>query len=161
MLKAGDIAPDFDVPASDGRRIRLADLRGRPVVLYFFPKAFTPSCTTEVIGFRDNYPELTRLGAEVLGVSTDGLDTQCRFATRHEVGFPLIGDEDRRICRAYGVLWALLPLAKRVTFVIDEEGVIERVLHHEFQVSKHLDGVVQQLEQRRTGRPPKGPRGSG
>jgi peroxiredoxin len=153
VLKAGDIAPDFAAAATDGRRVRLADLRGRPVVLYFFPKAFTPNCTTETIRFRDNYPELRELGAEVLGVSTDGLDTQCRFATRHQVTFPLIGDADRRICRDYGVLWALIPLAKRVTFVIDENGVIERVLHHEFQVSKHLDGVVQQLEQRVPARP--------
>jgi thioredoxin-dependent peroxiredoxin len=148
VLKAGDIAPDFQATTSDGRSLRLSDLRGRPVVLYFFPKAFTPNCTTEAIRFRDNYPEIRELGAEVLGISTDGLDTQCRFATRHEVGFPLIGDEDRRICRDYGVLWALIPLAKRVTFVIDEQGMIERVLHHEFQVSKHLDGVLQQLEQR-------------
>jgi thioredoxin-dependent peroxiredoxin len=154
VLKAGDTAPDFEAGTSDGRRVRLSDLRGRPVVLYFFPKAFTPNCTTETIRFRDNYPELRRLGAEVLGVSTDGLDTQCRFATRHQVAFPLIGDEDRRICRNYGVLWALIPVAKRVTFVIDEAGVIERVLHHEFQVSKHLDGVVQQLERRVCVKPP-------
>jgi peroxiredoxin len=160
VLKAGDIAPDFDAPLSDGRRIRLTDLRGRPVVLYFFPKAFTPNCTTEAIRFRDSCPELTRLGAHLLGVSTDELDTQCRFATRHEIGFPLIGDQDRRICRAYGVLWLLIPLAKRVTFVIDEAGVIQRVIHHEFQVSKHLDGVVQEL-QCMTGRRPKGSRGSG
>lgn len=156
MLKAGDTAPDFDALASDGRRIRLSALRGHPVVLYFFPKAFTPNCTAEAIRFRDNYPELRRLGAEVLGISTDGLDTQCRFATRHQVTFPLIGDADRRICRDYGVLWALIPLAKRVTFMIDEKGVIERVLHHEFQVSKHLDGVLQQLEQRMSGKPPGG-----
>ena len=148
MLKVGDAAPDFEAVTSDGRRIRLSDLRGRPVVLYFFPKAFTPICTTETIRFRDNYAELQRFGAEVIGISTDGLDTQCRFAMRHEVTFPLIGDDDRRICREYGVLWALIPLAKRVTFVVDEQGLIERVLHHEFQVSKHLDGVVQQLARR-------------
>lgn len=156
MLKVGDAAPDFEAVTSDGRRIRLSDLRGRPVVLYFFPKAFTPNCTTETIRFRDNYAELQRFGAEVLGISTDGLDTQCRFATRHEVTFPLIGDDDRHICREYGVLWALIPLAKRVTFVVDEQGVIERVLHHEFQVSKHLDGVVQQLERRAPLKPGKG-----
>jgi thioredoxin-dependent peroxiredoxin len=148
VLKVGDHAPDFEARASDGRHIRLSDLRGRPVVVYFFPKAFTPNCTREAMRFRDNYPELKGLGAEVLGISTDGLDTQCRFATRHEVTFPLIGDDDRTICRDYGVLWSLIPLAKRVTFVIDERGEIELVLHHEFQISKHLDGVLRHFEQR-------------
>lgn len=148
MLDVGATAPDFESEAFDGRRVRLKQLRGRPVVLYFFPKAFTPLCTVETRRFRDNYPELTAMGAEVVGISTDTFATQCEFAQRQEVSFPLLADPDRRISAAYGVLWPLLSRAQRVTFVISETGIIELVLWHEFQVSKHLDEVLLYLRKR-------------
>ena len=142
------MAPDFESDSFDGRKIRLSDLRGRPVVLYFFPKAFTPICTIETSRFRDNYSELSALGAEVIGVSTDRLDTQCEFGRRQQVNFPLLADPERRIATDYGVLWPLLPRARRVTFVIGETRLIELVVWHEFQVSKHLDGVLLHLKKR-------------
>lgn len=142
MLSPGDLVPPFEGQASDGRRVTLASLRGQPVVVYFFFKAFTPNCTVETKGFRDNYPELRGLGVEVVGVSTDSLATQCDFAEANAVSFPMIADSDKRIGRAFGVLWPILGLAKRVTFVIDEVGVIRHVFHHEVQISKHLDDVL-------------------
>lgn len=148
MLEVGAIAPELEGESFDGKRIRLRDLRGRPVVLYFFPKAFTPLCTMETRRFRDNYPDLTALGAEVIGISTDSLATQCDFAQRQEVSFPLLADPNRSISTAYGVLWPLVPRARRVTFVIGETGTIELVLWHEFQVSKHLDEVLRHLQKR-------------
>jgi peroxiredoxin Q/BCP len=151
VLEVGTKAPDFDAESFDGRRIRLSELRGKPVVLYFFPKAFTPICTVETARFRDNYAELVALGAEVIGVSTDRLDRQCDFGRRQQVTFPLLADPDRRICQAYGVLWPLYPKARRITYIIGDTGVIERVLWHEFQVSKHLDGVLQHLSARARG----------
>lgn len=150
MLDVGALAPDFEAESSAGRKIRLADLRGRPVVLYFFPKAFTPVCTVETARFRDNYPDLTALGAEVIGVSPDPLEIQCEFGRRHQVEFPLLADPERRIASAYGVLWPVVPRARRVTFIIGETGVIERVLWHELHVSKHLEGVLEHLKQRQT-----------
>jgi thioredoxin-dependent peroxiredoxin len=148
VLDVGAVAPDFEAESFDGRQIRLRDLRGRPVVLYFFPKAFTPICTVETGRFRDNYPDIAGLGAEVVGVSTDRLDTQCEFGRRQQVNFPLLADPDRRISLAYGVLWPIVPRARRVTFIIGETGIIERVLWHEFQVSKHLDEVFLHLRKR-------------
>lgn len=142
MLASGTPAPALEADSSDGRRVSLASLRGRIVVVYFFPKAFTPSCTIETKGFRDNYPELRELGAEVVGVSTDSLATQCDFAKAHDVSFPMVGDADKRIARAFGVLWPLVGVAKRVTFVIDGGGIVRHVFRHEIQVSKHLDDVL-------------------
>jgi peroxiredoxin Q/BCP len=149
MLKAGERAPDFTARATDGNTLRLSALRGRWVVLYFYPKAFTPGCTTETRLFRDNQRELSALGAQVVGVSLDNFETQCRFAGAESVTFPLVADEDKRISREYGVIWPLLSLDKRVTFVIDPEGMVRAVFRHEFQVVKHLDDVAGFLKKQR------------
>jgi peroxiredoxin Q/BCP len=149
MLKVGDVAPDFTAPASDGRTLKLSDLRGRAVVLYFYPRAFTAGCTVETVGFRDIYEDLKGLGAEVIGVSTDPLDTQCQFASKHGVGFPLVGDEDKKISESYGVLRRFLSTDRRITYVIDERGVVEAVFDHEILVTRHLSDVRSLLESRR------------
>jgi peroxiredoxin Q/BCP len=148
-LSVGEPAPDFQATTTDGKRVRLADYRGRHLVLYFFPKAFTPGCTTEAKRFRDNYPDIQALGADVLGVSIDSHDVQCRFAAQHETRFPMIGDADGAISRAYGVKRSLFPVAKRVTFLIDPQGCIAARFAHEFQVSKHLDDVLRFLQDAR------------
>jgi peroxiredoxin Q/BCP len=150
VLSVGTQAPDFEADASDGSRVSLAALRGSPLVLYFFPRSFTPICTRQAARFRDNHAELASLGAKVVGVSPDPLETQCEFGRSQSVQFPLLADPDRRICQAYGVVWSLLPRVRRVTFVIGETGRVELVLHHEFQISKHLDGVLQHLRKRAT-----------
>jgi peroxiredoxin len=149
MVKVGDPAPNFSARATSGEPVTLASLRGRPVVIYFFPKAFTMGCTVETRQFRDNYEELRRLGAEVIGISPDKFDQQCRFATDNKLPFPLVGDEDKRICEAYGVLWPLIKLPQRITFVVDEHGVIQAIFHHEVQISRHLDDVLHFLEKRK------------
>jgi len=141
LLAVGDEAPEFAATATDGRAVSLSALRGRKVVLYFYPKAFTPLCTKETIRFRDNYHDLHALGVEVIGISVDDPDTQCRFAERHQVRFPLLADTSKTISRAYGVLRSLLPFDRRVTYVVDEHGRIAAVFQHEFQVSRHLDDV--------------------
>jgi thioredoxin-dependent peroxiredoxin len=148
VLAVGAVAPEFEGESSDGRRVRLSELRGKAVVLYFFPKAFTPICTVETRRFRDNHADIEALGAEVVGVSTDDLQVQCEFGRKHAVNFPLLADPDRRIAGSYGVLWPLVPRARRVTFVIGEGGVVELVCWHEFQVSKHLDEVLNHLQKK-------------
>jgi peroxiredoxin Q/BCP len=150
MLKIGDHAPDFTAQSTSGETVSLRELRGRPVVVYFFPKAFTMGCTIETRQFRDNYEELRKLGAEVIGISADKFDTQCRFAGDNKLHFPLVGDEDKRICESFGVLWPLIKLPQRITFVIDEQGVVQAVFHHEVQISRHLDDVRRFLEKRAT-----------
>ncbi len=146
-VDVGDIAPSFESESTDGRRIRLSDYRGQYVVLYFFPKALSPGCTMQARRFRDNYPDLRELGAEVIGVSVDDHATQCEFTSREGVTFPMIGDHDERISRAYGARRSLLPFDKRVTFVIDPEGRVAAKFHHELQISKHLDDVMRFLRE--------------
>jgi peroxiredoxin len=146
MLKVGDPAPAFSVKTTDGRQISSGDLKGKYVVIYFFPKAFTPGCTKETHRFRDAYPDLRALGAEVLGISVDDHETQCKFANATAATFPMVGDGDKRISDLFGVVRPLLRFDKRVTFVIDPKGVIQGVFAHEFQVSKHLDDVLHLIE---------------
>ncbi len=146
MLRAGDQAPDFTATTSNGKQLTLSALRGRRVVLFFFPKAFTTGCTIETRRFRDHYSEIAALGAEVIGVSVDKEQTQCDFANKEGVPFPMIGDASREINRRYDVLWPLLSVSQRVTYVIGPDGRIELVLHHELLVHKHLDEVRRHLQ---------------
>ena len=148
MVKVGERAPDFNVMSTNGAYVSLAALKGKKVILYFYPKAFTPGCTAESRRFRDNYEDLKKLGAEVIGVSVDEHETQCDFAKRHELRFPLVADHDKAISRAYGVLWPGVRFDKRVTFVLDEQGVIAAVFRHEIQVLKHLDDVMRFLQKK-------------
>ena len=149
MLKVGDRAPDFTAAAQDGKTVKLSDLRGKRVVLFFFPKAFTRGCTIETRQFRDHYSELAALGAEVLGVSIDTTEKQCEFASSEGVPFPMIGDPSRGIGKSYDVLWPVLNVAQRVTYVIGPDGVVEAVFHHELMVGKHLEQVRAHLQQKR------------
>ncbi len=146
MLKVGQQAPAFDVTASDGKRLRLEDFRGKKnVVLYFYPRDFTRVCTAEACGFRDMYDDMVvSQDTEIIGVSLDSDDSHKRFATEHKVVFPLVADTDRSLARAYeaiGPLRGLLGIVKRVTFVIDKKGAIAAVLESELSADAHLNGV--------------------
>lgn len=145
MIQLGDHAPDFTATTTQGETIQLSKLRGKPVVLYFFPKAFTPGCSKQAEQFRDNYEELRELGAEVIGVSTDDHRTQCDFAGQKGVPFPMIGDEDGSIARKFDVFWPFFKMVRRVTFLIDPEGRIKGVYRHEIRVGKHVDQVLMAL----------------
>ena len=127
MLAVGEVAPDFTAPTETGQPLTLSSLRGRSVVLYFYPKANSPGCTAETCAFADHYSELQAAGYAVIGVSVDPVSSQKDFATRCEVQFPLVADTDRAIARAYGVL-GFLGFARRVTFFIGPDGVIQEIL---------------------------------
>jgi peroxiredoxin len=142
MLKVGDRAPAIDAMTSSGTRFVLAAQSGLCSVIYFFPKAFTPGCTVETKTFRDNHVELEIAGATVVGISTDDLATQCEFARSIKTPFPMIGDNDSSISRAYQVLWPIIGVAKRVTYVINNDQVIEAVFRHELDVKSHRDDVL-------------------
>lgn len=154
MLKVGDIAPHIDAFANDGRRFRLVEQATKLcTVIYFFPKAFTPGCTTETKRFRDNYGEIAMAGAALVGISTDDHDTQCRFAESLRAPFPMIGDHDKKISEAYGVLWPIIGRPKRVTFIVSPHRRIEAVFQHELQIVKHRDDVLLFLDRLVRGRP--------
>jgi peroxiredoxin Q/BCP len=135
-------APLFTADASPGGRVSLAEYRGKYVVLYFYPKSFTLFCTRETMAFRDAAGELRGLGAEVIGVSPDPLETQCRFAEHYQTSFPIVSDPDSAIARDYGVVFAVLPRIKRVTFIIDAEGRIAARFQHELLWHRHIDDAL-------------------
>ena len=146
MLQRGDKAPDFDAVDCRGHRITLSEFRGKKkVVLFFFPRAFTPACTLEVRNFRDNYEKIATAGAELIGISVDRAERNCKFADAEQLQFKLIGDESRVISESYGVVWPVLRIDRRATFVIDEQGVIVEVIHHEVQVYRHLEDVLERI----------------
>jgi peroxiredoxin len=141
-LNVGDLAPEIDAEATDGKRFVLSQQSGLCTVIFFFPKAFTPGCTTETKQFRDNFNELMLAGANVVGISTDDPSTQCNFADSLHTPFPLIADSDKRISTAYGVLWPLIGVAKRVTFVVNPQRIIDAIFRHELRVHFHRDEVL-------------------
>ena len=129
----GEKAPDFDLPASTGKNIKLADYRGKTVVVYFYPKADTPGCTKEACGFRDSADEYKKAGISVVGISPDPIEDVKAFAEKYNLNFPLLADADHQVCEAYGV-WQEKSMAgrnymgaARVTFVVGPDGTITHV----------------------------------
>ena len=120
-LRIGDKAPDFELPPSSGKG-KLSDLKGKVVVVYFYPKDFTPGCTTEACNFRDNFDDFKKRGIEVVGVSTDSENSHKKFVEKYELPFLLAPDSSKEISKKYNVLG--MGTAKRVTFIIDKEGKI-------------------------------------
>lgn len=143
----GERAPEFTGETHLGERVSLADYRGRYLILYFYMKAFSPNCLQQARVFRDNHDDIRALGGDVLGVSIDPPERQCSFAKKTGVTFPLIADTDRRISELYGAARPLLPLDKRITYLIDPNGVVRFRFQHQFQISQHLDNVVGTLRE--------------
>ena len=129
MIETGDTAPDFDLPDQDGQIVRLSDLRGRPVVLYFYPKADTPGCTTQACGMRDILGDIG--DTAVLGISPDKPAKQAKFDEKYGLGFPLLADEDHAVAEAYGAWGEKSMYGKkymgiiRSAFLVDEKGKIQ------------------------------------
>jgi len=134
MIAAGDQAPNFELADQNGEMVKLSDLQGRKVVLYFYPKADTPGCTTQACGIRDRTADYEAAGAFVLGVSPDEPDKLRRFADKYDLPFTLLADVDHAVAEAYGV-WVEKSMYgrtyygnQRATFVIDERGVVRHVI---------------------------------
>ena len=125
--EVGKPAPDFTAPVTSGKTIRLSDFHGRKVVLYFYPEDDTPGCTLESCGFRDIYQKIKDLGAEVLGVSVDDVESHKRFTKKFNLPFPLVADLDKKITQTYGVLSEKSAKARRVTYLIDERGFVKKI----------------------------------
>jgi peroxiredoxin len=148
MINVGDTAPDIDATDTNGKRVVLSQLKKPFVVVYFFPKAFTPDCTREAELFRDNFAELSFVGAEVVGISTDTLETQCKFADATKATFPLIADVDKKISASYDVLWPVVGIAHRVTFIVERKTMkVLALFRHELNADKHRDDVLLFLDQ--------------
>ena len=136
MVEEGKPAPDFEATTDSGERVKLSDFRGRPVVLYFYPKDDTPGCTTQAGGFRDSYSEFQERGAVILGVSPDDEASHVRFKEKYELPFTLLADPEHAVAEQYGV-WGEKNYAgkkymgiTRTTFVIDAEGNLVKVMNN-------------------------------
>ena len=146
MLELNQPAPDFTLPTPSGAPFRLSQLRGRNVVLYFYPKDNTPGCTTQACDFRDQYEEFQDLGAEVVGVSSDSEASHQQFAQKHRLPFPLLADAGGAVRKLYEVPRALLGLLPgRVTFVIDKAGVIRYIFNSLSGAADHVSKTKEVL----------------
>jgi peroxiredoxin Q/BCP len=152
MLKEGDAAPDFESRDAEGNAVKLSDLRGRKVVLYFYPKDDTPGCTKEACSFRDGFAEFKRRGIEVLGVSTDDEKSHRKFAEKFGLPFKLLADTDHRVADLYGVYGEKQFMGRkymgvaRKTFLIDEEGRLRKVFD-KVKVDEHAGEVLEAFEE--------------
>ena len=146
--KVGEKAPDFTLPSQMGDNVTLSEYQGKKnVVLYFYPKDETRGCTREACEFRDRYDIFTRLGAEVLGVSSDTLESHKSFATHHGLPFLLLSDEDGKVRKLYGVPSTMGIIPGRVTFIIDTKGVVRHVFNSQFQPEKHIKEALKVLKE--------------
>jgi peroxiredoxin Q/BCP len=146
-VKEGDRAPDFSLPAQDGRVVSLHDFLGQSsVVLYFYPKDFTVGCTAEAKTFSENYEEVRTMGAEVIGISSDSSRSHESFAAQCNVKFPLLSDERAKVRTLYGVKSSLGLFPGRVTFVIDRKGVIRRVFSSQVNPRRHVTEAIAALK---------------
>ena len=134
MLSAGEVAPDFSLPDQNGNEVTLSDLRGGPVVLYFYPRADTPGCTIQACGVRDHSADYEAAGATVLGISPDPAGAVAKFAEKYSLGFPLLADAEHAVADLYGT-WGEKSMygkkyfgVSRSTFIIDADGTITHVI---------------------------------
>ncbi len=150
-LTEGAVAPYFEGITQTGEKVSLNDFRGKKLVLYFYPKDSTPGCTAEACNLRDNYQEMIKRGFSVVGVSPDSEKSHARFAEKHNLPFPLIADTDKMIVKEYGVLGEKSMFGKKVfgvkrtTFIIDEEGKIEKIIG-KVRTKDHSDQIFSLYE---------------
>ncbi|MBC5994330.1 peroxiredoxin [Pontibacter cellulosilyticus] len=146
-IKVGDKAPDFELIRQDGGFFRLKDLKGeKNVVLYFYPKDSTPGCTKQACEFRDQYEVFKEQGAEVVGISSDSVDSHKRFERVHHLPFILLSDKGGQVRSLYGVPKKLGILPGRVTYVIDKEGVVQYVFNSMTKPLEHVKTAIEVLE---------------
>ena len=142
MLKKDQVAPDFAV----GGRTLYQILEQRSAVVFFFPKAFTPGCTREAGGFRRDYEKLQQSGCEVVGVSPDRQETSERFRQTFDLPYPLVGDPEKAIIRAYDVRWPVIGLTQRVTYVIGRDRRVKLSFHSQFDIDAHMSNACQAFQ---------------
>ena len=150
-VEEGKKAPDFTAATDGGGKLKLSDLRGKPVVLYFYPKDDTSGCTAEACGFRDSLPNFSKLKAQVIGVSKDSVARHDKFKAKYQLNFALVSDEDGKICEKYGT-WIEKSLygrkymgIDRATFLIDKDGVVRKVWR-KVKVPGHIAEVQEALK---------------
>ena len=148
LPKVGDAAPDFKLSDQNGESHQLKDFAGKWVVLYFYPKDDTPGCTQEACAFRDDLSKLTKLGAQVVGISVDDGASHAEFAKKYHLPFPLLADTKGEVAARYGALMDMVvfKIAKRYTFLIDPQGKVAKV-YLKVETSRHSTEIIDDLKQ--------------
>lgn len=148
MVEEGEKAPDFTLPANGGDKIKLSQFKGRPVVVYFYPKDDTSGCTKEAIAFTALLPEFEKIDAAIIGISPDSADSHDKFIAKHDLGITLAADEEKKVAEAYGV-WVEKSMygrkfmgVERSTFLIDAKGAVRRIWR-KVKVNGHADAVLE------------------
>lgn len=150
FLQVGDLAPDFTLPRSSGELTSLSDFRGRSdVVLFFYPKDYSPACTAEACSFRDSYEVFCKRQAEVVGISADSLLSHQQFAAQFRLPFVLLSDSDGSVRQRYGVARTFGIFPGRATYLIDRSGVIRYIFSSQFLPLKHVSNALRVLERLR------------
>jgi peroxiredoxin Q/BCP len=146
-VEVGASAPSFSLPSGDGRRVSLADFKGKKnVILYFYPADETRGCTAEACSFRDNYEAFTEAGAEVIGISSDSPESHRNFSAHHNLPFVLLSDKDGQVRKLYGVPSTLGLIPGRVTYIIDKNGIVRHIFSSQFQPAKHINEALTVLK---------------
>lgn len=151
MVEENKIAPDFELKDSNGNKVKLSDFRGKTVILYFYPKALTSGCTKEAQDFRDNYDVIKKLGADVIGVSGDKIETIKKFKEKENLPFTLLSDEGFKVSSEYGVYKEKSMYGKkymgieRSTFIIDKDGFVRKVMR-KVRVPNHVKEVIEEIK---------------
>jgi thioredoxin-dependent peroxiredoxin len=151
MVEQGKPAPDFTLADQQGKKVTLSKLKGSPVVLYFYPKDDTPGCTKEACDFRDSFADYKKAGAVILGVSPDDSDSHAKFTKKFDLPFPLLADDEKKVCEAYGV-WKEKSMygkkymgVERTTFVIDKTGIVSQIFP-KVKVDGHSAAVLDAIK---------------
>jgi thioredoxin-dependent peroxiredoxin len=146
-LEVGERAPDFTLPDQEGKDVHLSDLLGKKnIVLYFYPKNDTLGCTAEACSFRDSYEVFKDAGAEVIGVSSDSVDSHQHFATKHRLPYILLSDAGGALRKQYGVPATFGLLPGRVTYIIDKQGIVRHIFSSQFTPQKHITEALNTLQ---------------
>jgi thioredoxin-dependent peroxiredoxin len=145
-VAAGSLAPNFTLPSQSGKMVSLRDFLGKkPVILFFYPKDDTPGCTKEACAFRERHEDFRELNAEVIGISSDPVESHRSFAAKHELPFTLLSDEGGKVRKLYGASSTFGLVPGRVTYVLDEEGVVRHIFSSQLGVEKHVEEALEAL----------------
>ena len=143
----GEKPPEFELPDTNGNIVRLSDFIGTgPLVVFFYPKDFSGNCTKEACAFRDNYETFKNAGAEVLGISSDSIDSHKNFASRYYLPYNLLSDTDGKVRESWGVPKAFGVLTGRVTYILDKDGVLQNKFASQVNIAGHIGEVLTTLE---------------
>ena len=141
-VQVGDLAPNFNLPSQTGEQVNLDSFRGNWTVVYFYPSDYTPGCTKEACSFRDSFEDFTDVGAVVLGISKDSVESHAEFAAKYRLPFTLLADEGAKVAAAWGVGKSLGIIPGRITYVIDPKGVVRMKFSSQMRATKHKDEAL-------------------